>query len=332
MQELLQKIAGVRIIVVGDLMLDHYIWGDASRLSPEAPVPVVKVNRDVFTAGGAANVAANLRALGVSTDVFGVIGTDEAGRRLDAILKQQGVEFDSALGCGRAPTVVKTRVMCRNQQLCRLDREDFPSAYALSERGFAGLRERIAGADAVILSDYAKGVVTSDLIARVQKIVRPGQILAVDPKPRADLHFSGVTLLTPNKSEALQLAGLEGAERQGMFPKEAIASRIHERYAPEHLVVTLGADGMLLCAGGVPGRHIPTAAREVFDVSGAGDTVIATLTAALAAGADIDRAAALANLAAGVVVGKLGTAVAEPAEIVAYAGRTGSGDGSQQGL
>jgi D-beta-D-heptose 7-phosphate kinase/D-beta-D-heptose 1-phosphate adenosyltransferase len=323
MQELLKEIARTRILVVGDLMLDHYIWGDASRLSPEAPVPVVKVERDSYTAGGAANVAANLRALGVATEVVGAVGDDTYGRLLLDILKQRGVAYDEAFCSDKAATVVKTRVMCRNQQLCRLDREDAPSAYNLSDEARASLQEKIARADAVILSDYAKGVITSDLIRFVQAFVRPGQIVALDPKPRADLAFTGVTLMTPNKAEAIQLAGLQGAEFRA-FPKEAVAANIHERYAPKHLVITLGGEGMLLCAEGRAGRHIPTAAREVFDVSGAGDTVIATLTAALTAGADIDRAAALSNLAAGVVVGKLGTAVASPEEILAYASRTAS--------
>ena len=323
MQKLLKEIAQTRILVIGDLMLDHYIWGDASRLSPEAPVPIVKVDHDTYTAGGAANVAANLRALGVATEVVGTVGADTYGRLLQDVLRQRGVVFDEAFCIETAATVVKTRVMCRNQQLCRLDREDSPAAYVFPREALDGLQEKIAQADAVILSDYAKGVITSELIRFVQAFVRPGQILALDPKPRADLIFSGVTLMTPNKAEAIQLAGLQGIESR-VFPKEAVAARIHERHAPKHLVVTLGGEGMLLCAEGKPGRHIPTAAREVFDVSGAGDTVIATLTAALTAGADINRAAALANLAAGVVVGKLGTAVASPEEILAYAARIAS--------
>jgi D-beta-D-heptose 7-phosphate kinase/D-beta-D-heptose 1-phosphate adenosyltransferase len=318
MQQLLEKIAELRILVIGDLMLDHYVWGDASRLSPEAPVPIVKVGHDTYTAGGAANVAANLRALGVRTAVAGTFGADTYGRLLQADLAERGVACGDAWCNDRAATVVKTRVMCRNQQLCRIDREDAPPVYALPEERVASLRGAVAAADAVILSDYAKGVVTSDLIRQVQAMARPGQVVALDPKPRPELHFTRVTLTTPNKAEALQLAGLSGAEGGG-FPAAEVAARIHARHAPEHLVVTLGGEGMLLSTGGLPGRHLPTAAREVFDVSGAGDTVIATLTAALAAGADIGRAAALANLAAGVVVGKLGTATASPAEILAHA-------------
>ena len=317
MQQLLEEIAKIRILVIGDLMLDHYIWGDALRLSPEAPVPIVKVHHDTYTVGGAANVAANLRALGVRTEVVGIIGADTYGQLLQDNLRERGVAYENVVCSERAATIIKTRVMCRNQQLCRVDREDASSAYALSEEELARLRDKVAGADAVILSDYAKGVVTSAMIRQVQAMARPGQVVALDPKPRADLSFSRVSLLTPNKAEALQLAGLHSSAPCGFQEKE-VAARIHERHAPEHLVVTLGGEGMLLCTGGRPVRHIPTAAREVFDVSGAGDTVIATLTAALAVGADLGRAAALANLAAGVVVGKLGTATASPCEILAH--------------
>ena len=318
MQQLLENIAKLHVLVIGDLMLDHYIWGDASRLSPEAPVPVVRVGHDTYTAGGAANVAANLRALGVRVSVVGTFGADAHGRTLQANLAERGIACGDAWQNDRVATVVKTRVMCRNQQLCRIDRENAASVYALPEKHVDGLRGAIAAADAVIISDYAKGVVTSELIRHVQAMARPRQVVALDPKPRPELSFSRVTLTTPNKAEALQLAGLSGMADDG-FPAAEVVARIHERHAPEHLVVTLGGEGMLLSTGGLPGRRLPTAAREVFDVSGAGDTVIATMTAALAAGADIERAAALANLAAGVVVGKLGTATASPAEILAHA-------------
>ncbi len=319
MQQLLEKMARLRLLVVGDLMLDHYVWGDASRLSPEAPVPIVKVDRDSYAAGGAANVAANLRALGAQAEVLGTLGADAYGDTLREILRQRGVAFDDgAVRSGGVATIVKTRVMCRSQQLCRLDREGPCGAYALSGAARAVLGEKIAAADAVILSDYAKGVITSETIRLIQDLARPGQIVALDPKPRSGLEFSGVSLMTPNKAEALQLAGLHGAEAGGVGLAE-IAARIYARYAPRQLVITLGGEGMLLCTEGRPGRQIPTAALEVFDVSGAGDTVIATLAAALAAGAGLDRAAALANLAAGVVVGKVGTAVATPAEILAHA-------------
>jgi D-beta-D-heptose 7-phosphate kinase/D-beta-D-heptose 1-phosphate adenosyltransferase len=212
--------------------------------------------------------------------------------------------------------------MCRNQQLCRLDREAGRDAYRLpSDVAEAFLAERVRQADAVIVSDYAKGVVTGDLVRRVQELAGPDKLVAVDPKPRADLTFEGVGLMTPNRAEALQLAHCTDADTTG-FPAETVCSRIYAAYRPALLVITLGADGMLISTQGRPDRQVSTAAREVFDVSGAGDTVIAVLTAALAAHATPDEAVHLANLAAGVVVGKIGTATATAAEILAYASRT----------
>ena len=320
MQELLEKIARLRILVVGDLMLDHYLWGDATRISPEAPVPVVKADRDTFTAGGAANVASNLRALGVAVDLVGTVGEDVGGEELRAILRERGVEFDGGLASPSRPTIQKTRVMCRNQQLCRIDREAAPASYALpSEYVEASLPARIAAADAVIISDYAKGVVTSDLIRAIRRIAGPDKLIALDPKPRTSLEFHDMGLITPNRNEALQLAQIQGVGPSDPFPAAEVCRVLHERYATRLLVITLGADGMMLSQSGIPLRQIPTAARAVFDVSGAGDTVAAVLTAALAAGADSEKAAQLANQAAGVVVEKLGTATALPSEILAHA-------------
>ena len=320
MQELLGKIARLRILVVGDLMLDHYLWGDATRISPEAPVPVVKADRDTYTAGGAANVASNLRALGVAVDLVGAVGADAGAEKLRAILGGRGVLLDDILPDPARSTIQKTRVMCRNQQLCRIDREDAPPAYALPADYVAKtLPARIAAADAVIISDYAKGVVTSDVIRAIRCLAGPDKLVALDPKPRTSLEFYDMGLITPNRSEALQLAQIQGVGPSDPFPAAEVCRILHERYATRLLVVTLGADGMLLSADGVPLRQIPTAARAVFDVSGAGDTVAAVLTAALAAGADPEKAAQLANQAAGVVVEKIGTATATPAEILAHA-------------
>ena len=320
MQTLLGKIARLRILVIGDLMLDHYVWGDATRISPEAPVPVVKVERDSYTAGGAANVALNLRALGVRVELAGTTGADADGHRLGDVLERRGLVLDGALSSGARPTIVKTRVMCRSQQLCRLDREAAPEAYALPEAWVRrDLTERIAVADAVILSDYAKGVVTSELISRVQALAGPDKLVSLDPKPRPGLAFRGLGLITPNRSEALLLAQMTGAGTDEAFPPEEVCRRLHERHATQLLVITLGADGMLISCEGRIVRQVPTAARAVFDVSGAGDTVTAVLTAALAAGVDPEAAVELANVAAGVVVAKLGTATATPEEILAHA-------------
>lgn len=321
MKKLLDKIATMHFLVVGDLMLDHYLWGDATRISPEAPVPVVKTERDTFTAGGAANVASNLRALGASVELVGTIGDDENGYRLQAVLSSANVAFDPSLASSSRPTILKQRVMCRNQQLCRIDREAAPAAYALPEEWLdIRLAEKIETADAILISDYAKGVVTPALIARIQAVAAGRKPVSLDPKPRQGLTFTGLDIITPNRAEAFQLAGIQPPPAGEPFPAEALCRTLHERHATRLLVITLGEEGMLLSTGGKPMAHIPTAARAVFDVSGAGDTVNAVLTAAIAAGAAPETAAALANQAAGVVVEKLGTATATPAEILAHAG------------
>ncbi len=319
MKELLDKIARMRFLVIGDVMLDHYLWGDATRISPEAPVPVVKAERDTFTAGGAANVANNLRAIGAAVELVGTFGIDEAGTHLKSVLAASGVVIDDGLASSARDTILKMRVMCRNQQLCRIDRENRPDRYALDAHWVEEvLPARVAAADAVLVSDYAKGVVTSELIRRVQALAGPSKLVSLDPKPRSGLAFSGLGLITPNRTEALQLAGMQYVSASEPFPVEEACRRLHERHGTKLLVITLGADGMLLSQGGAPLCQIPTAARAVFDVSGAGDTVNAVLTAALAAGAAPETAAELANHAAGVVVEKLGTATATPPEILAH--------------
>ena len=314
---LLRRISGLRILVVGDLMLDHYIWGDATRISPEAPVPVVDIARDTWTGGGAANVALNIAALGSRCTVFGFIGDDEHGARLRSILRERGVDCLAAPGAGS--TIVKTRVLVRHQQLCRLDRESLPAAYAV-DPGRAGrlLAKPVRECDAVIFSDYAKGLLNDALVSTVTRLAREaGTFIALDPKPRNRLSFSGLDLITPNKREALQLAGLD-PEPGAPFPAAEVCARLHRQYATRNLVVTLGEDGMLLSTGGAVVKAIPTAAREIFDVSGAGDTALAALVLALTSGAGLEEAAHFANAAAGVVVAKLGTAIVSPDELLAH--------------
>jgi len=306
--------------VVGDVMLDHYIWGDATRISPEAPVPVIDIARDSWTAGGAANVALNLASLGAQCTVVGHFGADESGRRLEDLLRERGIESVSTPG--EAPTIVKTRVLVRQQQLCRLDREAAPAAYEVPLGPLTALiGPALAACDAVILSDYAKGILNNAVLRELTRLARAeGKLIALDPKPRRGLAFDGLDLITPNKREALQLAGLEPSPH-APFPAAEVCARLHERHATRHLVVTLGEEGMLLSTGGKIRKVIPTAAREVFDVSGAGDTALAGLVLALAAGSSLEKAAQFANAAAGVVVGKLGTATVTPAELTAYVGR-----------
>jgi rfaE bifunctional protein kinase chain/domain len=312
MVSLLTKLKNIRILVVGDIMLDHYLWGDVHRISPEAPVPIVNVVRDTYTAGGAANVALNLTNLGVRTSLFGHIAPDEAGKRLTTILSDNSIELINFNNNHNAdtPTIVKTRVIIRNQQLCRIDREVSRDKYQLdnSPDFYRVLESALDKVDAVIISDYAKGVITQSLVDFILSKADNGAnfFVAIDPKPARKLSFSGAGLLTPNRQEALELAGLN-INHDEKYPLEEVCSQIYKMYAPHLLVITLGAEGMAICKGGKVETHLLTEAREVFDVSGAGDTVIATLSAALASGINPYQSAWLANGAAGCVVSHMGT-------------------------
>jgi len=306
----LAKLKNIRVLVIGDIMLDHYLWGDVYRISPEAPVPVVHALRDTYTAGGAANVALNLTNLGVRTTLFGHVAPDEAGQRLASILSDSGVELINLNHNADTPTIVKTRVIIRNQQLCRIDREVSRDKYQLdnSPNFLTVLESALDKVDAVIISDYAKGVITQSLIDLILSKASKGSnfLVAIDPKPARKLSFVGAGLLTPNRQEALELAGLN-INHDEKYPLEEICSQIYKLYAPHLLVITLGAEGMAICKDGKVETHLPTEAREVFDVSGAGDTVIATLSAALASGINPYQSAWLANGAAGCVVAHMGT-------------------------
>lgn len=303
-------------------MLDHYIWGDASRISPEAPVPVVDVTKDSFAAGGAANVALNIASLGGSAVLAGWTGKDEAGVKLSEILTAAKVERCNGFVSENLPTIRKTRVMVRNQQLCRIDREADAESYRLDgKEALDTIQSAVSDCAAVLLSDYGKGAVRDGIVEAVlRKAEQQGVPVALDPKPRRRLRFSGIDVITPNRTEALELAGFSSQHR-GAFPYEEVCAQIWENYQPGSLVITLGAEGILLSTEGRVDQIIPTYARQVFDVSGAGDTVIASLLLALSAGADLVTAARLANLAAGVVVAKVGTATVNSEEILDFLSR-----------
>lgn len=317
---LLERINRLRLLVVGDVILDHYIWGDTFRVSPEAPVPVVTVNRDTYGLGGAANVALNLNDLGCQVSILGIIGDDWAGERTTALMKEAQIKCDGLIVSNSAPTILKTRVIAQRQQLCRLDREFPPQGYriGLSLEG-ERVAELVREVDAVIFSDYGKGCITENLIETVQELALEKEVLvAYDPKPRRRLKFKGFGLMTPNRTESLELAGIETSSHEN-FPAVEVCRRIWEKYEPQLLAVTLASDGLLLSEKGEVTMAIPTYAQEVFEVSGAGDTVIAAMTAAIAAGAEIKDAAHFANTAAGIVVGKWGTSTATPDELLEYA-------------
>jgi rfaE bifunctional protein kinase chain/domain len=313
--DILTAVSRIKVLIVGDVILDHYIWGDVQRISPEAPVPVVHATHETQTAGGAANVAYNLASLGIPVSLAGALGDDSFGESLLTLLGNSGIDTTLCAVSASRPSIVKTRVIARNQQLCRIDREAASSSYQFEIS--PTLEEAVKNSGAIIVSDYAKGVISQELLHfLIAQAQAHGKIIAVDPKPSRHLQFRGASLITPNRHEALQLAGLPEPEYGAAYPLDEVCSRIFERYAPELLVVTLGAEGMALSSEGKVDHLLPTFAREVFDVSGAGDTVIATLTAALAAGATAREAASFANTAAGIVVSKMGTAVPTPAEIL----------------
>lgn len=312
-----------RVAVLGDLMLDAYIWGRASRLSQEAPVPIVRAERDTTAPGGAANVVRNLLSLGGQAHAFGLVGDDDAGRELLAALRAQGADLDGVVVCPDRPTTVKTRVLAGNQQVVRIDREvTDPVSGELRARILDRLRRIVAAGkvDAVILEDYAKGLISREMAEEIVGFCRPaGVFVTLDPHPSNCLQVKGLKLMTPNRAEAFALAGVY--YQSGVLPVVAdqpllaVGERLRESWGPELLLVTLGANGMALFMDGAPPVHVPTQAIEVFDVSGAGDTVMATFVLALVAGASPIDAVCLANSAAGVVVAEVGTAAVTPEQL-----------------
>jgi D-glycero-beta-D-manno-heptose-7-phosphate kinase len=306
---MLDKVKSVRLLVVGDVMLDRYWFGEVSRISPEAPVPVVKVERIEERPGGAANVARNALALGAGTALLSVVGDDEAGRSLSRLLAES--EIDAGLHVDRdIDTTVKLRVIGRQQQLLRIDFETMPSHEILQAK-LSEFTSRVAACDVVILSDYGKGG-----LAHISEMIRlaraAGKPVLVDPKGDAWGKYAGATVITPNRSELREVVGRWTSE-------EDLAARVlklRDELGLEALLVTRSEEGMTLFTADET-HHQPAQAREVFDVSGAGDTVIATLAVMLAAGAGWAEAIRTANVAAGIVVGKLGTAVVTREELAA---------------
>ena len=320
--EILSAAKKTRVLVVGDVMLDQFIWGGVSRISPEAPVPVLDFQRESFMPGGAANVSRNLTDLNVPTEIFGAIGRDDAGGQLQLLLNRQGIRCAGLVKSAGRHTSVKTRVVAHQQQVVRIDRETRENLDAgLTRRLLNALTPRLARADAVIIGDYGKGVVTQPLLDEIKTLCRErGLWLSLDPKPVHHLDLSHLSLITPNRKEAFELAELPDETRQANPLADKNLLRVVEKLldqpGPVILLITLGELGMLLCQRGQKPFHIPTIAQEVFDVSGAGDTVIATFTLAIAAGASPLEAAFLANHAAGIVVGKVGTATTTPDELI----------------
>ena len=321
--ELLAQFPACRILVVGDLMLDEFIWGKVSRISPEAPVPVVDVTGESYYAGGAANVARNLREFTAHVALMGMAGTDGAGDLLLSLLESAGIDTAGVQRDAALRTTMKTRIIARNQQVVRVDREQKPvMTEAQTGRAIEQLNGMMAGADGIVVADYGKGFVTQPLASHLCRSARAqNKILAVDPHPHTAISWSGATVIKPNRLEAFLAARLPPTEPvTPVLDDRALLEagrRLRQLWQARNLLITLGENGMLLLEGDGAASHIPTRARDVFDVSGAGDTAIAVLTLSLAAGATPAEAAELANRASGIAVGKLGTATVTAAELAA---------------
>ena len=327
LRDFVRKFAGLNVAVLGDLMLDRYTWGEATRISQEAPVPVVLVNRETAVPGGAANVVRNVFALQANALPAGLVGDDLDGRLLLEQLQDASADVGAVHVASGAVTTVKTRILAGNQQVVRVDREQ-PSQVTpeLRKHVLAALeRQLAAGAvDALIMEDYAKGLFDRQFMAdAVALAARHHVFTTLDPHPANAFNVPGIRLMTPNRLEAFRLAGVTYLPAEGRRPLEdkpllQVADRLMALWGPELLLITLGAGGMMLVErnGGAP-VHIPTQARQVFDVSGAGDTVMATMTLALLAGASPAEAARIANYAAGVVVGYIGTRAIRAEELLA---------------
>jgi len=316
LRDLFAKVQNCRIVVVGDLVLDRFVWGKIDRISPEAPVPVVAVERTTMHPGGAANVATNLASLGVqNVALLGVVGKDLAARDLTIQVENCQVSSDGFVIDPNRVTTIKSRIMARQQQICRTDLEDrTPISEELVQHLYDRFLEVLQGADAVILSDYAKGVLTPDLCQLLINASRKlGVPVSVDPKTADFSLYSGATLITPNLVEFHLAAGVHAADSNAEL---LAATTLIEETGIEALLVTRGEGGMTLFHRD-GSDHIQAAAKQVFDVTGAGDTVIATVSSALACGYSFQDASVLANLAAGAVVAKLGTAAVTPDDLEA---------------
>ncbi len=321
--QLLAAFQGKRILVIGDLMLDEFLWGKVSRISPEAPVPVVEVVREEYFPGGAANVARNLAEFSKGTRIMGVTGMDRHADHLRELLKGEGIRVDAIQSHACYQTIVKTRVIARQQHVVRIDREkrlQLQPEHAAA--ALAQIEALLPETDAIIVEDYGKGMLSQSFAASVCELAkRAGKIIAVDPNPNNPLSWQHVTVIKPNRAEAFASAGLPPSEPDDSPAADAalleVGRVLSEKWDTENLLITLGEHGVLLFRHDAPPYHAPTRAREVFDVSGAGDTVIALFTLALSAGATAAEAAEIANHASGIVVGKLGTATVTPVELLA---------------
>lgn len=306
-----------KIVILGDVMLDEFVWGEVTRISPEAPVPVVDVRRESVHLGGAANVLANVVALGANSCVIGVIGNDAAGERLRTSLQESSLmqTTDCLVVDENRPSTTKTRIIAHNQLVVRADREKrSPVNGKVEQRIVVSLKQALQNAHAFVISDYDKGVVTPGILGEILPFAYERVPVLIDPKIRNFSHYRPASLITPNHHEALRMTNTEEDSDEGL---QNAARLIQSQLSCDAVLITRGDRGIMLVEGNNEPVYVATAAREVYDVTGAGDTVIATLAAALSTGATMLEAATLANHAAGIVVGKVGTATTTAEELLA---------------
>ena len=311
---IVERFKGQPVLVVGDLILDQFVWGNVRRVSPEAPVPVVEVVEETIHLGGAANVAANLSVLGAQPILIGLLGRDEAGNQLIAELENQGINTEAIILDETRMTTIKTRILAHQKQICRTDRENTEPLDEKLQKELAKICSScFEQAQSVILSDYSKGVLHVPLVRNLIKECREhGKFISVDPKLDDFSAYHQASVITPNMEELRRTSGTKIADESALVQ---VGQQLLTRAELDYLLVTRGEEGMTLFESD-SFSHIPTVAQEVYDVTGAGDTVVACLTLAVTAGASVHQAAILANHAAGIVIGKLGTATVTPEEIL----------------
>jgi len=321
LKQILERAVSRRITVIGDLMLDEFVWGKVGRISPEAPVPVVEVTGESFYPGGAANVARNLREFVDHVAVIGMLGKDRSGRQLRELLAEQNIDTSNAIEDESFCTIVKTRIIALHQQVVRVDREKIstPSS-AYVAMAVAAVRDSLNQTDAIIFEDYGKGFVTTELVAQIaREAAAAGKIVAADPNPRHSVDWRGVTVVKPNRAEAFLAAGIQycDADEDPRKDLELVGKALLKKWETQYVLITLGEHGMMLFRQNDAPHYIRTKARQVFDVSGAGDTAIALFTLGLVCGATPVEAAEIANHGSAVVVSKLGTATVTRDELIA---------------
>lgn len=317
MQALCQAFRGLKVMVLGDIMLDSYQWGKVQRISPEAPVPVIEINREEYRLGGAANVALNIASLGAEVYCVGLTGKDSTAKIIHKLFNEKGLNMEGLVADAARKSTIKTRIGAVNQQIVRIDIEDtFYPSEKISARLMKTIKKELKNCDFLVIEDYNKGLLSPEIISATLKLCKEYRVgVSVDPKQKNFFAYEGVEIFKPNYKELMMNLGLS-FESESEFHSQAFGLR--ERMKIQYLVVTRGSKGMFIFGKAPEALHLPTAAREVYDVSGAGDTVISALSLAFAAGADIETAARLANTAAGVVVSKMGTATVNTQEILEY--------------